>query len=201
MPSDLNLKKSWNPKLLKNREKVWEKEHQIYEEYKRNQQYQAKLQETKEKDELLSLVDKTKPAKKDTKTDWIYHSPAASGADSLSTANEDVLLGRTRIQEGTIKNDSAKITTSKIDKVLTTGVTTARPDKSEPEQLSKTDPLYAIKLQQLKRKELMEKQRKIDKYKKRETERKGKHRHSHHHHRHHHRHDDYKSSDEPKRSS
>lgn len=198
MPSDLNLKKSWNPKLLKNREKIWEKEHQIFEEYKRNQQYQAKLQENKEKDDLLSLVDKTKPPKKDTKTDWMYHSPVSSEADSSSKANQDILLGRTRIQEGAFNSNNAKNATSKLDKVLKTGDSSAdRPEKTETAQLSKTDPLYAIKLQQLKRKELMEKQRKIDKYKKGQTERKGKHRHSSHHH-HHHRHSDYKSSDRPK---
>ncbi|KAH3666543.1 hypothetical protein OGAPHI_003540 [Ogataea philodendri] len=35
MSSDLNLKKSWNPKLVKNREKVWEKEQDLLSKRKK----------------------------------------------------------------------------------------------------------------------------------------------------------------------
>lgn len=200
MPSDLNLKKSWNPKLLKNREKIWEREHQIFEEYKKNQQHQAKLQETKEKDDLLSLAANTKPGKPKTKTDWMYQSPVSALEDSSAKLDEDILLGRTRLHNAKLDSvDSNNTPKSKIDKVLQTGIDAASKAVSEERsKLSKSDPLYAIKLQQLRRKELMEKQRKIEKYKKKESERMGKHRHSSSH-RHHHR-DKYKSSDKTRES-
>lgn len=171
MPSDLNLKKSWNPKLLKNREKVWKKEREIYDEYKKGQQRTAKFNEINEKNELLALANNEngKLGKKNEKTSWMYQSPVSYDKDE--SVNEDVLLGKRKLNDAITDNNKSKKTVDKLEKILQTGNANDESPKANDlgrEKLSKSDPLYAIKLQQIKRAEMLEKQRKIEQYQKRE---------------------------------
>lgn len=56
MPSDLNLKKSWNPKLLKNQEKVWKREQDALNEFKKIKQRQIEINQQREKLDLINLT-------------------------------------------------------------------------------------------------------------------------------------------------
>ena len=53
MAGDLNLKKSWNPALVKNQQKVWELEQQKLKDYK---DYKSKKDEYKQEQEYLNLL-------------------------------------------------------------------------------------------------------------------------------------------------
>lgn len=175
MPSDLNLKKSWNPKLIKNREKVWEKEREILNEYKKSQQHNAKSKEISEKNELLSLAKSlNEPSeKRDVKTSWMYNSPnIGNGKDE--GFDEDVLLGKRKIDNLSSLNKN-KDKSSRMDKIIKhglekkseepmkdTAIGTGTVDKyAELEKMSKSDPLYKIKLKELQRQEQLEKQKKL----------------------------------------
>lgn len=181
-PSDLNLKKSWNPKLFKNREKVWKKEREILDQYKKNQLHNQKLNEINQKDELLSLINNTDTKNKDkekekySKTNWMYRSEISSlDNDQNLELNNDILLGRKKIDES-VSDKNLNLKVSRLDKILNKDTETKKESTIEDslkysETLSKSDPLYTVKLQQLKRKELLEKQKKIESYKRRESER------------------------------
>ncbi|QEU60196.1 Cwc25 [Kluyveromyces lactis] len=94
--SDLNLLKSWNPKLVKNRKKVWEAQQQLVEENKKIKERQKEIEKERELDRYSSLTrDETrKNLKKKTGLEWMY--------DNTSTAlteNEDYLLGKKEITD------------------------------------------------------------------------------------------------------
>lgn len=172
MPSDLNLKKSWNPQLMKNREKVWEKEREILEQYKKAQEHKAKLHEINEKNELLELAkdstttskdEKLKP--KDLKTSWMYQSTNVEKDADGNKIDTDILLGKRRL-DSVIKDQKNNVKVSRLDKVLGVGsagkgsISNDKIVPKEAEKLSKSDPLYVIKLQQQKQKEQLERQKK-----------------------------------------
>lgn len=211
-PTDLNLKKSWNPKLLKNREKVWQREREIYDQYKKAQQHNSKLNELHEKNELLALAnkDQNKEITKNKKTGWMYQNPNTTNDGSTSKLDDDVLLGKRRLNDAisTTDNNSNNMKTSRLDKILkideSQGNSKPNVNSETSNTLSKSDPLYAIKLQQIKRKEMIEKQKKINKYQTRaeDKQRSGIHRDrdDHHHrkskeHRHRHHGDKYRDNE------
>lgn len=200
-PSDLNLKKSWNPKLFKNREKVWKKEREIFDQYKKNKLHNQKLNEINEKDELLSLINNSKEnedkekKQKHSKTNWMYRSEISSlDNDQNSKLNDDILLGKRKIGDS-VPDKNLNLKVSRLDKILKNDTkieknTQLEISSKDSEILSKSDPLYTVKLQQIKRKELLEKQKKIESYKKRQSERNHGYRNENRHkHRHDHRHD------------
>lgn len=175
------MKKSWNPKLLKNREKVWKKEQEILNEHKKAQLHSAKLKELDEKNELLSLVEgqSTEPKNRANKTtNWMYQSTGGSHSGFTEQVNDDVLLGKRKLNDAIPDGKTAKKMT-RMDRVLKSGLEkkdeaaegSTNEKEKEEEQISKTDPLYAIKLQQMKQREYMEKQKKLKKYRQRERER------------------------------
>lgn len=94
MGGDLNLKKSWNPALVKNQQKVWQKEQEKLEEYKQIKQRNAEFEQEQQYQKLLSL--RHGPDYKEKilaeeklklgKMDWMYTS-----ATSLSPGLTEVL--------------------------------------------------------------------------------------------------------------
>ncbi|KAG7837677.1 hypothetical protein KL942_004089 [Ogataea angusta] len=66
MVSDLNLKKSWNPRLLKNRAKVWEKERELL----------SKRREETAIDDAIKEVPAKLNQSKSLRIDWMYNNPA-----------------------------------------------------------------------------------------------------------------------------
>lgn len=90
---DLNLLKSWNPKLVKNRKKVWEKEQRLLEEDEKIRKRQLEIAKEKEEEELLAGRDSTKGRK--TGLEWMYQDDP--------TAKEDYLLGKKKLDTTVIK--------------------------------------------------------------------------------------------------
>ncbi|KAG7887399.1 hypothetical protein KL936_004096 [Ogataea polymorpha] len=80
MVSDLNLKKSWNPRLLKNRTKVWEKERELLSE---------RRDETAHENANKELPAKYNQSKS-VRIDWMYKNPAEHqpGGDGNSCTND-----------------------------------------------------------------------------------------------------------------
>ncbi|ODV82630.1 hypothetical protein CANARDRAFT_204786, partial [[Candida] arabinofermentans NRRL YB-2248] len=111
MPSDLNLKKSWNPKLMKNREKVWLKEQEVLQEYKKIKEREQEINDINSKNELLALTKGGDPKEyKDYKTSWMYDDKPQQGNTTSTTnptssttgksdPNEDFLLGKRRLDD------------------------------------------------------------------------------------------------------
>lgn len=155
MSNDLNLKKSWNPKLLKNREKVWKREQQLLADYKEEQQHKAGVEQQRERGELLSLRSKGLPSK--SRTGWMYNSPKEAGDQ-----NSDVLLGKKKISSNAI---APKKEASRFDKVVKTTAAVEKAPMSTDDTLDKNDPLYTIKLQEQKDKEKMAKLAKLKRLK------------------------------------
>lgn len=87
-PGDLNLKKSWNPALIKNQTKIWKQEQKLLEEFKRIKEKQQEYEQEKNDLELLSLKYKNKGtiSKDDklklSKMDWMYEGPEVLGGTS-----------------------------------------------------------------------------------------------------------------------
>lgn len=86
MPGDLNLKKSWNPALVKNQAKVWQQEQKTLEEYKNIKKREEELAKEKESFELLALKNKhndsltAQDKLKLNKLDWMYDAPVANSS-------------------------------------------------------------------------------------------------------------------------
>lgn len=159
MPSDLNLKKSWNPKLLKNREKVWQKEKEVYDEYKRNQVQSAKSKEINEQEELLALATNSNIPKEKRNTKWMYQSDEGALKALEKDGNDDVMLGNKNVSQSN-RSGIQEPKLSGVDQVLKKGLQKREVVKPKPEEvLSKDDPMYAIKLQQMKRKDMIEKRK------------------------------------------
>lgn len=133
---DLNLKKSWNPRSFKNREKVWKREQAVLEEHRKTVARDADLREIDEKGQLLALAS----GKKHDRTSWIYQDEAKGEANE--EANEDILLGRKSLG-GVVKRDAPK--QSHIDKVVS--LEAKEPSKADLKAM-KEDPLFAIQAAQ-----------------------------------------------------
>ena len=107
---DLNLLKSWNPKLVKNREKVWTKEQDLLVEDRKFKERQLEIQKEKELDDLVNASNAKGANERKQKRglDWMYQSPVG---------NEDYLLGKKKIDSSLLKNPDSKPVASNIDSV------------------------------------------------------------------------------------
>ncbi|EDO19063.1 hypothetical protein Kpol_2000p27 [Vanderwaltozyma polyspora DSM 70294] len=101
---DLNLLKSWNPKLVKNREKVWIKEQELLKENEILKQKQLEITKERELDSLVDPHHKHKNSKKNG-LEWMYSDP---------THNEDYLLGKKSLDSSVISKNNLK-NDSKVD--------------------------------------------------------------------------------------
>lgn len=106
---DLNLLKSWNPKLLKNRKKVWEREQELQKEEENFVQRQKELKKEKELNDLINSS-RDPQVKQNLKSqnglEWMYNDK-----DNLPEEKEDYLLGKRKLDTSIIKvkpNDNIK---------------------------------------------------------------------------------------------
>lgn len=106
---DLNLLKSWNPKLLKNRKKVWEREQELQREEEKFIQRQKELKKEKELNDLINSS-RDPHVKRNLKSqnglEWMYNDK-----DNLPDEKEDYLLGKRKLDTSIIKvksNDNIK---------------------------------------------------------------------------------------------
>ncbi|SCU99386.1 LAME_0G02960g1_1 [Lachancea meyersii CBS 8951] len=144
---DLNLLKSWNPHLLKNKKKVWETEQNLLEENKKYRERQQEIERERQIDELSSLTrNGTSSYKKNSSLDWMYNDEAAT-----SEHNKDFLLGKKRIEASVLENkESEKPTQGKNGKAYLNQIkpgihgvlNSNRPKPSA--SLSRDDPLAAF---------------------------------------------------------
>lgn len=80
---DLNLLKSWNPNLLKNKKKVWQHEEELLQEEKKFKEKQQEIAKNRELEEYNALLGQSagKPVKR-TGLEWMYN-------DAISLANKN----------------------------------------------------------------------------------------------------------------
>ncbi|EEP75672.1 predicted protein [Uncinocarpus reesii 1704] len=108
MGGDLNLKKSWNPVLLKNQERVWIEQKKALEERKRIDQMMKERAEERQIQELQEMQEAAGGKKRLNRVDWMYSGPAA-GQLGTTEEMEGYLLGKRRI-DGLIKgNENSKL--------------------------------------------------------------------------------------------
>ncbi|ODV65204.1 hypothetical protein HYPBUDRAFT_231399 [Hyphopichia burtonii NRRL Y-1933] len=115
MPGDLNLKKSWNPALIKNQKKLWNEEQKQLEEFKKLKQREKELNEEKEKFEYLKLQygDDLSNLSKDhkltlNKMSWMYEGSSDKGKKNdagFIEKDDEFLLNKKKV-ENMLNNNS-----------------------------------------------------------------------------------------------
>ncbi|SCU95901.1 LAFA_0G03048g1_1 [Lachancea sp. 'fantastica'] len=147
---DLNLLKSWNPHLLKNRKKVWETEQQLLEENQRLRERQQEIEKERQIDELTSLTrDGAEKKIKKSGLDWMYNDEPAT-----REANKDFLLGKKRIEASLLNTEkpqeasTRKVTKSDITK-QDNNLKSQKTPTNKNAELSRDDPLAAFQKAQL----------------------------------------------------
>lgn len=116
---DLNLLKSWNPKLVKNRKKVWEIEQERLQEELKLKERENEIRKEKELNNLISNSNKNK--KKTTGLEWMYDSNENTIEKEV---NDNYLLGKKKLdatmlskQQNSTRNKSST-TATKIKKKI-----------------------------------------------------------------------------------
>ncbi|PVH18019.1 uncharacterized protein CXQ87_000929 [Candidozyma duobushaemuli] len=160
MPGDLNLKKSWNPALVKNQKKVWEKEQEALKELKAIKERSKEIEQEREKEEMIRLQygDDPNAMPHDKKIElnklaWMYEHGPEKDKDKLNESGfreveEDFLSKSTDVDQlikGSVAVKKSKSNaTSSFDRITNVG-------KSAPSSSLSDDPLLAIKREQRKR--------------------------------------------------
>ncbi|QOU20128.1 hypothetical protein BRETT_004779 [Brettanomyces bruxellensis] len=190
---DLNLKKSWNPKLLKNRAKVWKREQEVLQRYKKSRERELQIQEQQDRSNLLQLNSLKKgetpnqiDAENNYKTGWIYKNELKKNESTQSTGSsrEDIMLGRKRLDE-MLKNKKERVVVKcRFDDVVNAFNINDVKKSDEGKTVDKEDPLYKIQMAQQNSYHRSKRNSKI--YKPILDEHRYRHQHHHHHHHHHH---------------
>ncbi|CAN3500558.1 pre-mRNA-splicing factor Cwc25p [Diutina catenulata] len=138
MAGDLNLKKSWNPALVKNQQKVWEKEQAKLDEYKQIKERDAEFEDEQQYAKLINIRYGTDYEEKITaeekrklnKLDWMYQGkPEVGKATSVGLTEmphefndgkaqaEQLLSGPGR--SGGLGGSTAKRSGERFNKIIT----------------------------------------------------------------------------------
>lgn len=151
MPGDLNLKKSWNPALLKNQKKVWEREQDALKEHNAIKQRTKEIALEREKEEMIKLQygnDLTKLPQKQklelSKLGWMYTDMPNDADDdnSFKEIEEDFLENTVQVEQLLQGHRPAlQSMTSRFDKVASVGAGRAGASLTD-------DPLLLIRKQQ-----------------------------------------------------
>jgi hypothetical protein len=145
MGGDLNLKKSWNPVLQKNQERVWLEQKKALAERKRIEQMMKERQEERQIQELQQMQEAAGGAKRLNRVDWMYSGPAAGQAGTTEEM-EGYLLGKRRI-DGLIKGTE----NTKLEKAAPESSFMAVQNANSAKDIAakvRDDPLLAIKKQE-----------------------------------------------------
>lgn len=164
MPGDLNLKKSWNPALLKNQKKVWEREQDALKEHQAIKQRAKEIALEREKEEMIKLQygdDLSKLPQKQklelSKVGWMYTEvPQQNNEDNGFNEVEEDFLDNTAQVEQLLQGNKHAIPsmTSRFDKVASVGAAKA------PNSLI-DDPLLLIRKQRKEQSRRREKYREV----------------------------------------
>lgn len=124
-PGDLNLKKSWNPKLMKNQKVVWEREQEALAERKKIQERQKEIEEEREKAELRRLRHGSKGKAERERIEWMYEHEKEDEKDEEEDDDEDedddFLLGNKRLDEVLLKDTKRAGPEDKLTSTLQVG--------------------------------------------------------------------------------
>lgn len=157
MAGDLNLKKSWNPQLVKNQRKVYEEEQAKLQEYKKIKQKNEEISKQQEYLNLLKLQygEDFNPANlskneklKLSKTNWMYtdYQPTSEvNSSGFNEVNQEFLEGKKKVESLLLGSKSLVSNTnnSKINQILNAG-------KNSVVKSSLDDPLALINKQKMK---------------------------------------------------
>lgn len=150
-PGDLNLKKSWHPGLMKNQQKVWEKEQEVLAERKKIQERQEEILKEKELAELRELQYAKTGKKVTDRVEWMYDTSGVSDGNKLmSNDAEEYLLGKKRVDDLIIqKQAKQKDGVRGFDKVRQgmSGMISQREEVNR----SREDPMAKINAQRMKK--------------------------------------------------
>lgn len=152
MPGDLNLKKSWNPALMKNQKKIWEREQDALKEHQAIKQRAKEIAAEREKEEMIKLQygsDLSQLPQKQkleiSKLGWMYTDMPKDSNDEDSgfqEVEEDFLENTAQVEQLLQGNAPAlQSVSSRFDKVASVGAGRARSSLTD-------DPLLLIKRQQ-----------------------------------------------------
>lgn len=137
---DLNLLKSWNPKLVKNRKKVWEKEQELLKEEQKLLERRKEIEKERELNELINTErdplkqHETKQEKLHKGLDWMYEKTSFD-------ENEEYLLGQKKLDSNVIKIQSIE---DPLKKKLESDET--RPKEKKKINYSMDDPMAKFNL-------------------------------------------------------
>ncbi|RLV91726.1 Pre-mRNA-splicing factor CWC25 [Spathaspora sp. JA1] len=167
MAGDLNLKKSWNPALVKNQKRVWDQEQAKLEEltkinikneeFTKEQDYLNLLKFQYGNDFKVDQLNKSEKLKLN-KLNWMYEDVPFEEQEEEETKNdagfieskEEFNEGKAKVEnllKGNHTFKSKQNTNDRLNRIIGMGKT-----KSEPESLS-DDPLIRIKQQQQRQKQ------------------------------------------------
>lgn len=152
MPGDLNLKKSWNPALMKNQKKIWEREQDALKEHQAIKQRTKEIAAEREKEDMIKLQygnDLSKLPQKQklelSKLGWMYTDMPKDTNDEdngFQEVEEDFLENTTQVEQLLQGNGPAlQSVSSRFDKVASVGAGRAGSSLND-------DPLLLIKKQQ-----------------------------------------------------
>lgn len=151
MPGDLNLKKSWNPALMKNQKKIWEREQDALKEHQAIKRRAKEITQEKEREEMIKLQygnDLSKMPQKQrleiSKLGWMYTDAPKETEDEngFKEVEEDFLENTAQVEQLLQGNRPAvQSMTSRFDKVASVGAGRAGSSLSD-------DPLLLIRKQQ-----------------------------------------------------
>lgn len=140
---DLNVKKSWHPRLQKNQEKVWQQEQEAEAERKKLEELRKEREQERQMQELQRLHEAAGGKKRAERVEWMYATPAASSGPSEAEL-EDYLLGKKRVDKLLQNNETPMLAQAAAP------AASEAPDANARDMAIKIreDPLFAIKKQE-----------------------------------------------------
>jgi len=165
---DLNLKKSWNPGLMKNQQKVWEAEQEALEERKKIKERQLEIQKERELNELKALQANNDGKSSTNRMDWMYdQSGVGDGGKLITSEAEEYLLGKKRVDSLVMNNDKVEEKKMGFDKLENQVQLNERDEVIK----AREDPMQKIKAQQIKKLQEIRLQKQLEEEKKKDERR------------------------------
>jgi hypothetical protein len=145
MGGDLNLKKSWHPKLMSNQTRVWQEEQKALAERKLTEQRRKEILQERQIEELQKLQEEAGGPKRVKKVDWMYAGPS-DGQKGTTEEMEGYLLGKRRIDDLVKGKENKKLEkdASQDSFMALQNANTARDTASKIRE----DPMLAMKKQE-----------------------------------------------------
>jgi hypothetical protein len=145
MGGDLNLKKSFHPALMKNQQKVWQREQDEIAERKRTAQRINELKEERAKEEIQRKLEAAGGKAKADRVEWMYQGPT-DGQAGTTEEREAYLLGKRRI-DNLIKGSEHKNLEKRAGEESFLAVQNANTARDTATKV-RLDPMLAIKKQE-----------------------------------------------------